>query len=52
MLQDRKAAVRNRMREQKDTQQSKKVEADAVLDEKLKSIPRALHRLHKRGVLQ
>ena len=51
-LQDRKADVKERMREQKvqhEKQREARAEAAAALQEKLKSVPRALHRLHKRG---
>lgn len=51
-VQDRKADVKERMREQKvqhDKQREARAEAKAALEEKLKSVPRALHRLHKRG---
>jgi hypothetical protein len=51
-VQERKAGVKERMREQKvlqEGQREKRAEAAAALEEKLKKVPRALHRLHKRG---
>ena len=51
-LQERKGNVKERMREQhvyQEGQRHKREEAATALQEKLKSVPRALHRLHKRG---
>jgi hypothetical protein len=48
-MQDRKLEVKDRMNEQKALLQKQKAEAQVALEAKLKSVPRALHRLHKQG---
>lgn len=53
-VQERKGDVKERMREQKvlqDAQRERRAEANAALEKKLESVPRALHRLHKHGTL-
>lgn len=51
-MQDRKSSVRERMVEQKvrlEGQREAREDVAAALDAKLATVPRALHRLHKRG---
>ena len=50
-MQERKGEVKDRMREQQlrhETQEQRRADTDAALAIKLQSVPRALHRLHKR----
>jgi hypothetical protein len=48
-MQDRKLEVKDRVRKQKALLQQQKVEAQVALEQKLKVLPRALHRLHKQA---